>query len=410
MFEDITLLDHQAEFVEDDYTRHLLLLAGYGAGKTFGFIAKAYDLASKNVGYTGILLEPTAPLLHDILIPDTLAFLEKYDIEHTFVKSPQPNLTIKFETGTTKILMRSLENWQRLIGVNAAFIGTDEMDTVKKEIVLLAYKKLQGRLRQGNTRQMFNATTPEGFSGAYELFEQMNMGKIIRAKTIDNPFLPKDFIDDLKSSYSPELIKAYMNGEFVNLASGTVYSYFDRKKHHSDREIQESDVLHVGQDFNYGGAVSTVHVIDGGVVTRVAEHTSLDTPTVVLTLKKFYPNHKIVVYPDASGNSKSTNASETDIQMLRKAQFSIESPASNGAIKDRVNSVQTLLSQDRYLVNTSNCPDGTRALEQQAWDIKTQSPEKFVGGATLDDYNDSMGYFVARKFPIRGNRLRTYRR
>lgn len=398
----IELLPHQEEFLLDDTTRHLLLLAGYGAGKTFSFVCKAYDLASKNVGHTGILLEPTAPLLHDILIPDMTSFLEDNDIEHTLVKSPQPNLRIRFENGETKILMRSLENWQRLIGVNAAFIGTDEMDTVKKEIVLMAYKKLQGRLRKGNVRQMFNTTTPEGFAGAYELFEKMKMGRIIRAKTLDNPFLPQDFIQDLQDSYPPNLLEAYMEGRFVNLTSGTVYSYFDRHKHHSNEEAKENDTLLIGQDFNVGGCVSTIHVIRGDFVIRVDEIESKDTFTIPTNIRKIYPTNKVVMFPDASGNSGHSNATKSDIQILRDAGFTIEAPLANGRIIDRVNAVNGLLSHGRYLINTNKCPKGTEALEQQVFD-KNGDPEKFSGAGTIDDYNDSMGYFVVRRFPLTKN-------
>jgi len=396
--EEIELLDHQVEFLQDDFTRHLLLLAGYGAGKTFAFVTKAYDLASKNVGHTGILLEPTAPLLHDILIPDMTSFLENNDIEHTLIKSPQPNLRIRFEDGETKILMRSLENWQRLIGVNAAFIGTDEMDTVKREVVLMAYKKLQGRLRKGNVRQMFNTTTPEGFAGAYELFEKMKIGRIIRAETENNPYLPADFIDDLKKSYPPNLLEAYMKGRFVNLTSGSVYSYFNRKKHHVNVEAEEDETLYIGQDFNVGACISTIHVIRDHIIIRVNEIESYDTFSIPTNIRKIYPNNKIIMFPDASGKSERSNATRSDIQILRDAGFTIEVPSQNGRVQDRVNSVNGLLAHDRYFINTKNCPKGTEALEQQVY--KNGEPEKFNQAGSIDDYNDSFGYFVARRYGI----------
>lgn len=404
MTDDILLLDHQADFIEDDTTRHILLLAGYGAGKTHAFIAKALDLASKNIGHTGILLEPTAPLLHDILIPDITQLLENYDIEHSLVKSPQPNLRIRFEDGETKILMRSLENWQRLIGVNAAFIGTDEMDTVKKEVALMAYKKLQGRLRKGNVRQMFNTTTPEGFSAAYELFEKLKIGRTIHARTFDNPFIPKDFINDLKKNYPPNLLDAYLEGKYVNLTSGTVYQYFDRRKHHSNEEAKENDTLLIGQDFNVGGCVSTIHVIRGYKVIRVDELESYDSFQIPKNIRKIYPSNKIIMFPDASGKAGKTNATATDIQILRDAGFFIEVPNANGRVMDRVNSFNGLLSHNRYFINTNKCPKGTEALEQQVYD-KNNEPEKFSGAGTIDDYNDSAGYFVVRKFPLIKNNV-----
>ncbi len=399
----IPLLKHQVDFIRNDKDKHIGLVAGYGSGKTFGFISKAYDLAAKNVGYTGILLEPTAPLLNDILIPDFISFLDDNSIPYSLVKSPQPNLTIYFHNGSTKILLRSAENWQRLIGVNAAFIGLDEFDTIKKETALIAYKKLQGRLRSGKVRQMFSATTPEGFGAAYELFEKQKKGELLRAETFDNPFLPQDFIDDLLESYPPNLIESYLRGIFTNLTTGTVYNYFDRKRHDTLKMATDFDVLHIGQDFNVGGCVSTVHVIDvinkKQIVSRVDEFESHDTPTIITNIRERYPKNKIVIYPDASGDNDNSNASKSDIRLLRDANFTINAPSRNGAIKDRVNAYNGLLSHDRYFINTLKCPKGTEAIEQQAYD-KNGKPEKFSEPGSVDDYADSSGYFIVRKFPI----------
>ena len=247
------------------------------------------------------------------------------------------------------------------------------------------------------------AGTPEGFKWFYKRFVKRFREKtdvLIRASTYSNmDNLSEDFIDTLRNEYTPELFDAYVNGEFVNLTSGTVYKYFDRKKHHTDREVEDNDILHIGQDFNIGGCVSTIHIIDGGTPKRVAEASSYDTRGIIVTLKTRYPNHKIIIYPDASGNSSKTNASETDIGLLKKAGFMVIVPKKNGYVKDRVNSINTLFSQDRYFINTHTCPEGTNALEQQAYD-KNGDPEKFNGGGTLDDYNDSAGYLIVRKFPI----------
>ena len=395
----IPLLKHQAAFIRDDQTRHLLLLSGFGAGKTFAFVSKAYDLAFKNQGHTGILLEPTAPLLYDILIPTFLEFLDEYSLPYRFVKAPQPVLTLIFGDKTTKILLRSAENWQRLIGVNAAFIGLDEFDTLKKEVALMAYKKLQGRLRAGNVRQMFSTTTPEGFNAAYELFEKQSIGRTIRARTTDNPFLPDDFIDDLRKNYPANLLEAYINGNYVNLTSGSVYSYFSRSTHHANHTVQEGETLLIGQDWNVGGSVSIVFVQRQEGIVAVDEVISHDTKAVISNLNAKYPGHRIEVYPDASGNNRKTNASDTDIALLRQAGFSVYVNASNPSVKDRVNTVNNLFDKKRLWINVDKCPRLTEALEQQAYD-KNGEPMKGNNHPEPSDFNDALGYCIAYKFPI----------
>src|SRR5699024_6865747 len=83
-----------------------------------------------------------------------------------------------------------------------------------------------------NTNGIDVTTTPEGFKFTYEQFVK-NINKtqkrsefygLIQASTFDNELnLPPDYIDSLLESYDPNLINAYLNGQFVNLASGAVY-------------------------------------------------------------------------------------------------------------------------------------------------------------------------------------------
>jgi len=78
-------------------------------------------------------------------------------------------------------------------------------------------------------------------------------------------------------------------------------------------------------------------------------------------------------------------------------------PNGNGAVRDRINSVNNVISKDRYFVNYIKCPRMSNALSSQGYDKKTGKPEKsddHKGGA-VDDYNDALGYFLVFKFPIR---------
>ncbi|MDV7677376.1 terminase family protein, partial [Acinetobacter baumannii] len=57
---------------------------------------------------------------------------------------------------------------------------------------------------------------------------------MIQASTYDNEAnLPDDYISSLYESYPPQLISAYLRGQFVNLTSGAVYPDFDRVLNHT---------------------------------------------------------------------------------------------------------------------------------------------------------------------------------
>ena len=403
---EVKLLPHQYELLADTSTKIIGLVSGYGAGKTYAAVRKALQLAFLNPGCMGVITEPTYPLLRDILFGDLENALVEWGVPYKFNRT-DAIFTLDINGAKTPILCRSMENWERLVGINAAWIICDEFDTSKTEIALKAYEKLLGRLRAGNTRQFIITTTPEGFRATYQIFVEKGgeAKRLIRAKTTDNKYLPPDFIDTLKEQYPENLLKAYLEGEFVNLASGSVYSYFSRSTHASAETIKEGETLHIGADFNVDGCINIVCVEradeDGAITTHAVEELiSYDTSAMARSLRERYKGHKIIIYPDASGQNRKTSASETDVQILRNAGHLVFVNHSNSSIKDRVNCVNNLFDKQRLFVNVAKCPSLTKALEQQAWDSKTGLPEKSDAHPANDDYNDSLGYLIAYKYPI----------
>ena len=87
------------------------------------------------------------------------------------------------------------------------------------------------------------------------------------SQTIYRNALKLGYIETLMDIYTEQELEAYLNGEFVNLNSGSVYYAFDRKVNHSNREIQAGEVLHVGMDFNISKMSATIRVTDGAIST-----------------------------------------------------------------------------------------------------------------------------------------------
>ena len=119
----------QLAFAADNKTQILGISAGYGAGKTRALCAKTVMLAAANQGFIGCVMEPTGPLIRDIWISEFDSYLEQYEIDYTFRASPLPEYILHLPGGDTKILCRSFENYQRIIGLNLAFCCADEIDT-----------------------------------------------------------------------------------------------------------------------------------------------------------------------------------------------------------------------------------------------------------------------------------------
>ena len=410
----------QIAFVDDQTTSILGVSAGYGAGKTRALCAKAVHLAMANQGFIGVVMEPTGPLIRDIWQSDFDDFLESYGIPYTFRASPLPEYTLHLPGGDTKILCRSFENWQRIIGINGAWILADEIDTVNPAIANKAFPKILGRLRSGNVRQFAAASTPEGFRWMWQTFasedgKNREDRRLIRMRTQDNPYLPPDFIERMQANYDPQLLKAYLDGEFVNLTTGQVYDRFDRAKHVA---VQMPDIsrepLRIGVDFNVGNMSAVIAIRVGKSLYVVDEVSGAhDTDALAQKIKAHYPDHRIYVYPDASGGNRSTNATQTDIAILESYGMSNQSPKANPPVRDRVAAVQALLENGKGEVRiqiAASCTKMIQCLELQSYTEKGD-PDKDAG---YDHMNDALGYLVWREFnPLhagagRGTGIRLY--
>jgi hypothetical protein len=394
----------QLAFVADNQTQIIGISAGYGAGKTRALAAKAVTLAAANQGFIGCVMEPTGPLIRDIWQNDFEDFLEYYAIPYTFRASPLPEYMLHLPGGDTKILCRSFENWSRIIGLNLAWVLADEIDTVTPAIANKAFPKILGRLRSGNVRQFGAASTPEGFRWMWTTFgsedaQTRQDRKLIKMRSVDNPHLPPDFIERLEANYDPTLLKAYLDGEFVNLTTGTVYDRFDRTKHViSKLPDTEREPLRVGVDFNVGNMSAVIGVKLNNTLFVIDEISGAhDTDSLAQQIKARYPDRRIYVYPDASGGNRSTNASQTDIQILESYGMANQSPRANPPVRDRVSAVQALLEngkgQVRLQINAS-CKRMIECLELQCYTEKGD-PDKDSGH---DHMNDALGYLIWREF------------
>ena len=410
----------QLAFVDDTTTQIIGISAGYGAGKTRALCAKAVMLAAANQGFIGAVMEPTGPLIRDIWQNDFDDFLETYDIPYTFRASPLPEYTLHLPCGDTKILCRSFENWSRIIGLNLAWVLADEIDTVTPNIANKAFPKILGRLRSGNVRQFAAASTPEGFRWMWNTFgsddaQQRTDRKLIKMRTADNPHLPPDFIERLQANYDPQLLRAYLDGEFVNLTTGQVYDRFDRSKHIVTSLPDTSrEPLRVGVDFNVGNMSAVIAIRQCNSLLVIDEISGAhDTDALAQEIQRRYPQRQVYIYPDASGGNRSTNASQTDIQILESYGFSNQSPRSNPPVRDRVAAVQALLENGKGQVRltiAATCRKVIECLDLQSYNEKGD-PDKDAG---YDHMNDALGYVIWREFnPLhagagRGTGVRLY--
>ena len=394
-------------------------VGGYRSGKTFVGCVRQWMLA---LNYPGIKLgyfAPTYPMIQDIFYT-TIA-----EVGEALSDEVGAELTVDINVSRKEVLLlvdgveyamvkcRAMEHAHRIVGFDINHAQIDEIDTMKMDKADAAWKKIIARMSSVRADYPVNTvdftTTPEGFNFVHRLFvvdlqekpEIAEFYSLTKASTRQNAKnLPPDYIPSLYNTYPSQLVDAYVDGEFVNLTSGTVYHAYNRSRCRSRETIKDGEPLFIGQDFNVGKMASTVYVQRPNGWHAVAELSDLfDTPDVIRVIDERWQSngHRIIMYPDASGkNRKSNNASTSDIALLEQAGFDVRVNASNPAVKDRVLAMNKALECGKVWVNDSACPNTARGLEQQAYD-KNGEPEKSSG---VDHQNDASTYPIVYEMPV----------
>lgn len=368
---ELSLLIHQEQFLLSNY-KHTIMVAGFGSGKTEGAISKAVTklittTKNLNVGY----YLPNYPLINDIAVPRFQSFFEFHNIKYKY------NSTEKvFYTRYGKILLRNMTKPETIVGYETFYAIIDEIDLLTKAKAKAVFNKIIARNRQvcvyGQKNSIDLVSTPEGFKFLHNFAvkEITDQKLLIEAKTIDNPFLPDDYISTLSDQYTKEELDAYLNGKFVNLTSGTVYKSYNRDKHNSTLIPTLNEPLYIGMDFNVQNMHAIVHIIRNGTLHAVDEFVKVyNTTELCQQIRERYKKNQIEINPDASCKNRNTaGLSDYDIILDDQYNFEINIKRKNPEILNRVRGVNKSFEDDKYFVNVSQCPTYSEALSQQAYD------------------------------------------
>ncbi|OGB23342.1 MAG: hypothetical protein A3I66_01365 [Burkholderiales bacterium RIFCSPLOWO2_02_FULL_57_36] len=388
-------------------------VGGFGSGKTQALMLRALRLKLRHKTLNIAYYLPTYDLVKLIGYPRFEQMLENARIPYSLNRSEH---VLKLR-GAGNIIFRTLDSPERIVGYEVADSLVDELDTMKLDAAAYCWRQILARNRQkkqnGEANTIAVGTTPEGFRFVHKRWVKRGGAQyeLIPASTYSNlRNLPVGYIESLQEDYSAPQLQAYIDGKFVNLVSGSVHPEFCRVKNHTNETIRDNEALHIGMDFNVYNMAATISVIRAGLPLTLGELTGVrDTPAMIDTIKQKYakPGRSILIYPDASGDNKSSkSASLSDISLLNCANFNVVVDASNPRVKDRVLSMNGMILNAagvrRHKVNTDLCPVLTDGLEQQAYD-KNGEPDKSTGHDHIVDAN---GYFISKRYPIERDQLR----
>lgn len=324
MGSNVYLLPHQERFLQSPYNfkkiRWHFLLGGYGAGKTISLVFIALYLISllQNIkdkagkyarimigGYTYAHLEQTFMI-------DFLAYLDAS-------KTPYRNDTKNhiMYIGTVEIIFVQLSEPDRIFGQSVYACLLDEVDELPEDTMIEAMKSVSQRCRQKLPGQrscfIMSASTAQGYKGFYRLYTHYKKAHIAfvltRAWTEDNIYLPPEYIEDLKKSFTPTELEVFMHGEFLSVAQGRVIPGFDWKRNFINESIYNllapGTRVFIGMDFNssYNRASAWVSLPDKNGVYRMCCVKYYDFPDPLEAPNVFrydFPEQDLFWIPDVT--------------------------------------------------------------------------------------------------------------
>jgi hypothetical protein len=377
-----------------DPTPNRVWIAGRRSGKSFEAVLECISAASAKqrakVWYIGPTYDQVRDLawgpLKALLPPEWVA-----DKNETRMEMTLPN--------GSQIRLHSAQEPSRMRGPGLDFAVLDEFAFMDPSV----WDALEPALADKPGRALF-ISTPCGYNWAYDLYMRGVTGtpgwRSWQTTTAQSGRIPQERLEERKANSHEAIYRQEYEASFETLL-GRVYSNFDRAL--NVKPIKDLGVeLLVGMDFN-------VHPMSYVVAQRAGDECHVlaahelpvsNTEEVAVHIRQSYPNRRIVVCPDPSGNARKTSApvGQTDFTILQRHGFIVDAERSHPPVVDRVNNVQTnLLAADgrRRLIIDPKAAVLIKALDGLTYKEGTNLPDK-TGG--LDHITDALGYLLWQRF------------
>jgi len=412
---EIKLLKHQKQFVCSKAIS-TGLVAGYGSGKSYAATIKTI---LKKMQYPNIKVAyylPTYPLIRDIAFDKFPEILEEiFGIEYKLNKSDK-----EIHTPWGTIVFRSMNDADSIVGYEVGYSLIDECDILPVDKMGAVYKKILARNRSilpnNEPNRLDVVGTPEGYKWFYDRFVNNlnNNDLLIKAKTYANKYLPGSYIEQLKEQYDEKLLKAYLDGEFVNLTTGNVYHAFGDDNVIDDIEIDPHLPLIITFDFNISpyNAIYLIQEKEGKtfvIDNAIAKNKPLRDPSgkgaLELMIDKFkYLNNQLfsaTVFGDASGQSRNSGTAGTNYSIIREYGFKhLRIKKANPRIEDRVNAVNSRLCNSLNKKMLCICKRNKELINDLRLLSYNDKGDVDKSNKLLSHDSDSIGYYIEYNYGL----------
>ncbi|MBC7927514.1 MAG: hypothetical protein H7039_17855 [Bryobacteraceae bacterium] len=377
-----------------------------GSGKSQALCQEAIRLSYLNAGRTGLIGAPTYPMLRDATLSSLTEVLERNGLPFELNKS---EMVLRMKDSGSRILLRSVDEFERLRGTNLAWFGVDELSYAPEE----AWLRLEGRLRDPKASRLcgFAVWTPKGHDWVYRKFLERpsELYDVIMASPFENRYIldkVPDFYERLKGSYDERFYRQEVLGEYLATDSNRVYHQFSREQHVREVSVEYGLPLLWALDFNVDPMCSIVaqrkgdriDVIDEIVIRRASTWDACEE------FWSRFGHHPagLIVYGDASGQSLKTSGT-TDYQMIRQffsrtpyRGVDYRVPSANPRVRDRTLTVNAKLrtaNGEIHLLISPKCTELLKDFEEVVFQSGTTTIDK-ERDPKRTHLSDALGYLV----------------
>ena len=404
----VKLLPHQASFVQAPYVfpekRFFFLCGGFACGKTSSLVYAVMKAIKDLLGKKD--KEGHNPKI--MVCSKNITFLAK-----TWTNAFEQNLTMTnseyrydkakniMQVGNVEIILVPTEEPTQIYGYSVTSAYVDELDELPTDVAMEAVKSVNDRVRQQveGFRSPFIcfATTSQGLKGLYQTvmhFKKSGIGYVLmRARTRDNIYLPKDYVKNIYSIYNEKEVACLLEGQFVSIDSGLVFPDYDASKNKLDYDLYEyvrdnNYTIYIGQDFNGFGNNAVAFAVVNGAIIAIKDYEFPDIRRAPEVFRYDFPTNEIVWIPDMTYKEHFVEFKKE----LRVFNIKIAYRSCNPLVGDR-NFACNKLFVAEHLFICPMCKGLETTLLTWQKDPKTGQPSKGGKGAP-DHKGDCLGYVV----------------
>ena len=282
---------------------------------------------------------------------------------------------------------------------NCAYV--DELDELDTQTAMAVVKSINDRCRQQiegfRTPFMCYTTSSQGLKGTYQTvmhFQKSGIGYVLmRARTKDNIYLPKDYVENMYSIYNEKEVACLLEGQFVSIDSGLVFPDYQPDVNKLDVDLYDyvrdnSLPVYIGQDFNGFGNNAVAFAIISGAIVAIKDYEFPDIRRAPEVFRYDFPTSEILWIPDMTYKEHFVEFKKE----LRVFNIKVAYRSCNPLVGDRNFACNKLFVAQRLFI-CPMCKGMENTLMTWQKDPKTGQPSKGGKGAP-DHKGDCMGYVV----------------